>query len=177
MAGTLALYDIGVLQARAHSEDGKALEVFTLDLPEHASPRWDRVVRDIKGAVERRFNVGEALARRPPQRSSRRVLALPSPGVAVLVDNEAATSASVVEVRAPDGTGLLHVITAAIAAQGLDIISARVTTLGYAAVDTFYVQAGGTKVPEGDRVEQLSRAIKRALEGQGQPGTRNKAET
>ena len=46
----------------------------------------------------------------------------------------------------PQGSTL---VTAAIAAQGLDIISARVATLGNAAVDTFYVQAGGAKVPLG----------------------------
>ena len=94
--------------------------------------------------------MSEALARRPPPRRARRALPLPSPGVVVLVDNEAATRATVVEVRAPDGPGLLHVITAVMAGQGLDIISARVATIGNAAVDTFYVQANGTKIPAGD---------------------------
>ncbi len=55
----------------------------------------------------------------------------------MIVDNEAATNATVVEVRAPDAPGLLHRITAAIAALGLDIVSARVATLGNAVVDTF----------------------------------------
>ena len=40
----------------------------------------------------------------------------------------------------------MHRITAAIAALGLDIVSARVATLGNAVVDTFYVHAGGVKV-------------------------------
>ena len=44
VAGALALHGIGVLEARAHSENGQALEVFILDLPEHADPRWERVV-------------------------------------------------------------------------------------------------------------------------------------
>ena len=116
VAGALALHNIGVLQARAHSENGMALEVFALDLLEHADPRWERVVADIKAGIEQRINVGEMLARRPPPRRARRVLPLPSPGVVVLVDNEAATSATVVEVRAPDGPGLLHLVTAAISA-------------------------------------------------------------
>jgi [protein-PII] uridylyltransferase len=82
----------------------------------------------------------------------------------VLVDNEAATRATVVEVRAPDGPGLLHEITAVMAGQGLDIISARVVTIGNAAVDTFYVQAKGTKIPAGARAAALSRAIEAALQ-------------
>jgi [protein-PII] uridylyltransferase len=178
VAGALALHNIGVLQARAHSENGMALEVFALDLLEHADPRWERVVADIKAGIERRVNVGEMLARRPPPRRARPVLPLPSPGVVVLVDNEAATSATVVEVRAPDSPGLLHLVTAAISAQGHDIISARVATLGNAAVDTFYVQTGGAKVPSGERTDTLRKSIEDTLEG-GLPaaGTRNKAET
>ncbi len=163
VAGALALHNIGVLQARAHSENGQALDVFTLDLPEHADPRWERVAADIKGAVEERIDIGEALARRPAPRNARKALALPAPGVVVIVDNEAATSATVVEVRAPDFPGLLHQVTGAISAQGLDIISARVATLGNAAVDTFYVQAAGTKVPAGERAEAISRAIEEAV--------------
>ncbi len=169
VAGVLALHGLGVVQARAHSENGTALEVFTLDLPEHADPRWERVAPDIQGAVDQRLNVGEALRRQPPSRRSRRALALPGPGVLVIVDNDAATSATVVEVRAPDGPGLLHLITAAIADQGLDIISARVATLGTAAVDTFYVQADGAKMAEADRATALTRAIEVALAGQVGP--------
>ena len=74
VTGVLALHGIGVLEARIHSERGQALEVFVLDLPEHADPRWERVVRDIEGALEKRFSVTEALARRPPPRASRRGL-------------------------------------------------------------------------------------------------------
>lgn len=166
VTGVLALYGIGVLEARIHSERGQALEVFTLDLPEHADPRWERVVRDIKGALEKRFNVGEALARRPPSRS-RRALALPSPEVRVIIDNDAATSATVVEVRAPDAVGVLHKVTSAIAAQGLDISSARVTTLGNAVVDTFYVRSGGRKLKGNEVAERLRAAIEDALEGTG----------
>jgi [protein-PII] uridylyltransferase len=166
VTGVLALHGIGVLEARIHSERGHALEVFTLDLPEHADPRWERVVRDIKGALEKRFSVGEALARRPPTRS-RRALALPSPEVRVIIDNDAATSATVVEVRAPDAVGVLHKVTSAIAAQGLDISSARVTTLGNAVVDTFYVRTGGRKLKGNEAAERLRAAIEDALEGTG----------
>ena len=170
VTGALALHGIAVLQARAHSENGQALEVFTLDLPEHADPRWERVASDIKAATEKSLNVTEALQRRPPPRKGRRGLTHSSPGVLVLVDNEAATSATVVEVRAPDAPGLLHLVTAALAAQGLDIISARVATLGDAAVDSFYVQAGGAKVPAGQPTDDLIRAIESVVADERQSG-------
>jgi [protein-PII] uridylyltransferase len=163
VAGALALHGIGVLEARAHSEAGHALQVFSLDLPEHADPRWDRVEADIGAAVEKRLNIGEALARRPPDRRARRLMALPVPGVRVIVDNEAATNATVVEVRAPDAPGALHRITAAIAALGLDIVSARVATLGNAVVDSFYVRGAGAKLAGAGEADKVRAALEEAL--------------
>ncbi|HMK96451.1 MAG TPA: [protein-PII] uridylyltransferase, partial [Acidimicrobiales bacterium] len=105
ITGALTLHGVGVLEARAYSEDGQALEVFVLDLAENSDPRWDRVVADIEGAVERRFNLSEALARHPLPRALRKAAAMGSVGLRVIVDNEAASNATVVEVRAPDAPG------------------------------------------------------------------------
>jgi [protein-PII] uridylyltransferase len=104
-------------------------------------------------------------------------MALPAPGVRVIVDNEAATNATVVEVRAPDAPGVLHRITGAIAALGLDIVSARVATLGHAVVDSFYVRYGGAKLTGAEAADEMRRALEEAL---GEPqglGSRNTAET
>jgi [protein-PII] uridylyltransferase len=57
----------------------------------------------------------------------------------VLWFDEDATDATVLEVRADDAMGLLHRVTAALERCGLDVRSARVSTLGGAAVDAFYV--------------------------------------
>ncbi len=43
------------------------------------------------------------------------------------------------ELRAADAVGLLHRVTAALERCGLDVRSARVSTLGGAVVDAFYV--------------------------------------
>ena len=56
------------------------------------------------------------------------------------VDNEASETATVVEVRAPDEIGLLHRITRALFEADLDVVSARVSTLGEIVVDAFYVR-------------------------------------
>jgi len=164
ISGALALHGIGVLEARAHSENGRALDVFVLDLAEHADPRWERVVADIEGAVQGRLKVGEALARRAPSRMERRAALLPEAAARVIVDNDAATSATLLEVRAPDAPGILHRVGAAIAALGLDIVSARVATLGNSVVDTFYVVAGGAKVVDDADLEMLRRALQDLLD-------------
>jgi [protein-PII] uridylyltransferase len=59
---------------------------------------------------------------------------------------------------------VLHKVTAAVAAQGLDIGSARVTTLGNAVVDTFYVRSGGRKLKGNEAAERLRAAIEDALQ-------------
>ena len=167
VTGVLAVYGVGVLEARVHSEGKAALEVFALDLPEGAEPPWERVVADIERASGQRFDVGAALARQPASRAVRRALALGVPDVRVIVDNHASAKATVVEVRALDAPGVLHRITAAIAAQGLDIVSARVATLGTAVVDSFYVQCGGAKVLGEARAQALRLAIEESLGGLG----------
>ncbi|HYA43995.1 MAG TPA: ACT domain-containing protein, partial [Acidimicrobiales bacterium] len=116
----------------------------------------------IEGAALGRLDVGAALARRSPTRAERRALALGGPGVRVIIDNKASVRSTVVEVRAPDAPGVLHRITAAIARQGLDIVSARVATLGTAVVDSFYVQADGAKIP-GSGAEALRSAVEASL--------------
>ena len=66
--------------------------------------------------------------------------------------DDEATDATVLEFRADDAIGLLHRVTAALERCGLDIRSARISSLGGAAVDAFYVttRAGGP-VPAGAR--------------------------
>jgi [protein-PII] uridylyltransferase len=65
----------------------------------------------------------------------------------VLWFDGAATDATVLELRAADSAGLLHPVTAALERCGLDVRAARVSTLGGAVVDAFYLVG-----PDGDPV-------------------------
>jgi [protein-PII] uridylyltransferase len=66
----------------------------------------------------------------------------------------------VLEVRAPDEVGLLHRITRVLFEARLDVVSARVSTLGELVVDAFYVrEAKGDKVTDPDRLDQIIAAI------------------
>jgi [protein-PII] uridylyltransferase len=76
------------------------------------------------------------------------------------VDNEASDSATVIEVRAKDEVGLLHRLTRTLYEADLDLVSARVSTLGELVVDVFYVrESGGGKVTDGGRLEEVTTAI------------------
>ena len=150
VAGALALHGMDVRAANVSGEDGVAVEVFTVEVargtwPDTARLREDLAARAGRPAAHRGTPVraGAGLpgppARRPPT----------CPGADVRVDNEASDSATVLEVRAPDEVGLLHRITRVLFEANLDVVSARVSTLGELVVDAFYVrEAAGTKVTD-----------------------------
>ena len=71
------------------------------------------------------------------------------------MSNEASDSSTMIDIRVPDGPAVLYQLSAALAAEGLDIRSAKVATLGHEVVDVFYVaraNPSGTDapVPEAD---------------------------
>jgi [protein-PII] uridylyltransferase len=91
----------------------------------------------------------------------------------VTVDNDASQTATVLEVRAPDEIGLLHRITRALFNAGLDVVSARVSTLGEMVVDAFYVrESQGTKLTDTERLSVVTAAIEHEIGPLGPAGPR-----
>ena len=65
-----------------------------------------------------------------------------------------------VEVRSPDAAGLLHNITRALADCGLDVVSAKVATLGHEVVDAFYVRGhDGAKITDPESLAAVEEAV------------------
>jgi [protein-PII] uridylyltransferase len=84
----------------------------------------------------------------------------------VTVDNDASAAATVVDVQAADGIGVLYRITRALAELDLDIRSARVETLGPQVVDAFYVlDSAGQKVTDPTYLGEIERAVLAAVGG------------
>ncbi len=80
------------------------------------------------------------------------------------VDNSLSDTHTVVEVKAPDRLGLLYVVTRALAAEGLDIATAKIATDLDHALDAFYVtDRGGRKVEAPEALARLREAIAAAL--------------
>lgn len=162
VAGVLSLHGLAVLDANIATIDGRALEVLTVESSFGPTFSWDRVATDIERALDGRLALKARLAERAA--TYRRP---PTP-----IDSEArvefhlddSSTATVVEVHAPDSVGVLHRITDAIAEFDLDISRARVQTLTDEVVDSFYVQGpGGGQIEESMRNE-LRRAILHALD-------------
>ncbi|MCO7220992.1 [protein-PII] uridylyltransferase [Klenkia sp. PcliD-1-E] len=163
-AGVLALNQLDVRAARVTVEAGHATSVFAV------RPRFGRlpdptILADgVRAAMEGTLPLGERLAQRERDYSQDATRGAP-PRVAWFDAEATGAANTLVEVRATDRAGLLHRLTAALAAEGLDVRGATVETLGADAVDAFYLaDPSGTPVDEGQR-ERVARALLDAAAG------------
>jgi [protein-PII] uridylyltransferase len=160
VAGALALHGMDVRAANVSGEDGVAVEVFTVEVARGTWPDTARLREDLAAVLSDPLAIGERLSERGRVYPAPRRMAAHVPGADVRVDNEASESATVLEVRARDEVGLLHRITTALFDADLDLVSARVSTLGEFVVDAFYVRdAEGAKVTDPDRLSRITAAI------------------
>jgi [protein-PII] uridylyltransferase len=166
VAGVLSLNGLTVLEAAAHSADNDmAIEQFRVQSNFSDVIAWDRVIRDLEKALDGRLALEARLAER--SRTYRRPRRLPGlvTHAEVIVDNNLSHDATVLEVRAPDGVGVLWRITRALHDLDLDITSAKIQTIGTDAVDSFYVRdSDGQKVTEYTYLQEVERALMFSLE-------------
>ena len=161
VAGTLALHGLDVRSAIAAGEDGMAVQVFDVESSFGVPPDRDRLLADLTRALSGRLSVEARLGERSRAYAGRRRAVAAAPAVPrVTVDNDASAVATIVEVRAPDAMGVLYRITRALADCELDVLSAKVATLGHEVVDAFYVRdALGAKVTDAEHVQEIERAV------------------
>ncbi len=166
VTGVLALNGLGVLDAAVTSIDGMALEVLRVESSFGPTITWEKVVADLESAIEGRLALQARLAERARVYSGR---SRPGPiqePPRVFVDNAASRNATVVEVHAPDSMGVLYRITRALSELDLDIVSAKVQTLGERVVDAFYVRGpSGAKIEDPAMLVEIERALLHELAG------------
>ncbi len=141
VAGVLALHGFDVRGASLYgAPDGMALEIYwgvdefgRLDAAGRTA-----VERDLEAALDGRLALKDRLGERIAR--YRRSSAARDSAVQISFDVEASTSATVVEVHAPDDVGLLARVAAVFADLELDVSAALVQTLGERVVDVFYVR-------------------------------------
>ncbi|HZN15481.1 MAG TPA: [protein-PII] uridylyltransferase [Acidimicrobiales bacterium] len=165
VAGGLAVIGLDVRAAVAGGEEGMAVEVLDVVPRFGESPPPDRLRGHLLDAIEGRLPIEQRLAERASNYGGvrRPRAARPTPPV-VLFDDGASERATVIEVRAPDGIGVLYRVTRALAGCGVDIRSAKVSTLGHEVVDAFYVtEVDGSKVVAGEHRRAIETAVLAAL--------------
>ena len=163
IAGVLALNGHDVIGADAFSEDGRALSVFSVAEKSYDLPKWEEISQQVQLALDGRLDLAVRLGERSRIYISASTSAKPfEPKVEV--DNLTSDFATVLEVSCPDGVGVLYRITRAFAELDLNIVRARVQTLGSDVVDAFYVlDAKGRKIQDLDHLEEIELAVLRWL--------------
>jgi [protein-PII] uridylyltransferase len=164
VAGILALHGLDVRSADATSAEGVAVEVFTVEVPRGSWPDSARLREDLDAVLADRFELEDRLAARAEAYAGeRRPWSARTVSPHVVTDNDASASSTVLELRAPDEVGLLHRVTQALFDCALDVVSARVSTIGSEVVDAFYVRtAGGEKVTDPAVLRTVEEAVNAA---------------
>jgi len=161
VAGVLSLNGADVQDAAAHSENGRALSVFRVGQVLGGTPDWARIEDQIGRALSGRLALAARLGDRSRTYQPIRMTARPA-RPRVTVDNETSATATVLEVTCPDGVGVLYRITRAFAELDLDIVRARVQTLGSDVVDAFYVRDSlGFKITDADHQAEIELSVLR----------------
>ncbi len=164
VAGVLAVHGLDVRSADARIDDGVAVEVFTVEVPRGSWPDSAKVREDLEAVLDDRMELGAKLdARAAAYAGERRIRSARTTDPQVVVDNDASASSTVLELRAADQVGLLHRVTQAIFDLGLDVVSARVSTIGHEVVDAFYLQGGsGGKVTDPGQLDVVEATVRAA---------------
>ncbi len=143
VAGVLTLSGLTVSSAATHAESGnQAFLRFEVAPAVDVLPDWRKVEANLESALVGNLPLEKRLADWEKQSARRRPLTPHPVQVRVITDNDAASTSTLVEVRAPDRSRLLYKLASTISDTGFDILSAMVATLGAEAIDVFYVQAG-----------------------------------
>jgi len=161
----LGVHAQDVRRARTYTVDGVAVGEFEVEPARGREPDWDRFAADLRAALVDPTAVREQLvARHRRYDSFSRPTAARPAEPRVFVDNDATDVATIVEVRAADGIGVLARITDVFAPHGVRVDQAYVSTLGHEVVDTFYVtRADGAKLTDPEVIGDLERELLRRL--------------
>jgi len=173
LAGAIAISGGSIVDAKAFTtSDGFALDVFWIQDAEGETfddpSRQERLRQAIHKTLSGETSPRRVLAQRPARK--KRVAAFKiSPRVGF--DNEASTSATVVEVEGLDRQGFLYDVTQALFESGLSISSSIVATYGERAIDVFYVRDGfGHKITHKDRLKSVEDRLLKVLDEEGLEG-------
>lgn len=164
VAGVVALHGGSVVAADAFTrEDGLAFDTFKVAPPAGAGGSWwARVEGDLDDVAGGRLAVRARVLRKARAERSR-LTKLPPVTSKVVVSDDPGGRATVIEVRALDRIGVLYAIATALAELELDIVMARVQTMGHEVTDVFYLRDGDGAPLSRDHLAELELAVLGAI--------------
>jgi [protein-PII] uridylyltransferase len=162
VAGVLNLLRLDVRSARTKSLSGAAVMEWIVIPDPNAPELTHKVLHDeLTRALSSKSSLKARIQERIDAYAQLPTIPVPEPVVDTFMD--AATDATIIEVRSHDRPALLFGIGDSIMRSNIDIRSAIVTTLGAEAIDTLYVTeiGGGPLTPE--RAEEVASRLRTAL--------------
>jgi len=166
ISGAMAACGANIVDARIFTTPhGMALDSFwvqdeageAFDRPEHLARLSALVERSLSGRLTPE-DVKRAPNFTPPRSKIFRV------EPRVLIDNSASATHTMIEVNGRDRPGFLYHVTMALTELGLQVSTAKVSTFGERAVDTFYVKDGfGMKILHEVRLQRIREKLLTAI--------------
>ena len=142
ITGACAAAGANIVDAQIFTtNDGLALDTIfvsrAFDEDDDELRRANRIAHGIEKALKGEIKISDAVAARAPQRSqaSKAFSVVPE----VVIDNNASSRFTVIEVSGLDRPGLLYELTTILGKLNLNIASAHIATFGEKVVDVFYV--------------------------------------
>jgi [protein-PII] uridylyltransferase len=168
IAGAMALAGASVVDAKIMTlANGMALDTFWIQDAENyayaANDRLQRLYRRIEDTLSGRQRPARELQAAQEKQMPGRTGAFKVPP-RVLIDNKASNRHTVIEINGRDRLGLLHDVTAALTASGVQISSAHISTFGERVVDVFYVKdVFGLKIDQDEKLDALRERLLEAV--------------
>lgn len=165
LSGAMAAGGASIMEARIFTlSNGMALDVFQVqNMAGQAYDNAPFLERSIKSALAGKMDFDAEIGQRQKNTPRRQMHFNVAPRV--IIDNNASTRHTLIEVNGKDRPGFLYDITAALSAADLQIAAAKVTTFGARAVDVFYVKdLYGLKVLHTAKLARIEQSLKNVLE-------------
>jgi [protein-PII] uridylyltransferase len=159
-SGLLALHSLDVRAADVRTINGMAVNRFTVAPRFGQFPALDLLHADLRRVLAKTLALEERLlAKEATYDSAAQAGGIPR----LLWFDDVATDATILEVRARDRIGLLHRVTSALEDCGVDIRSARISSLGAHVVDAFYLAGADGKALSEERQSAVTERVSAAL--------------
>jgi len=162
VSGVLNILRLDVRSARTKTINNVAvMEWIVLPDPNAPDLSQEHLAREISRGFESEGKLAERIQERIDAYAQMPTIPVPAPVVETFLD--AATDATIIEVRSHDRPALLFSIGDTVRKCNIDIRSAIVTTLGAEAIDTLYVTEIGGGALTAERADEVTSRIQGSL--------------
>jgi len=162
VAGVLNVMRLDVRSARTKSvAQAAVMQWIVIPDPHAPALTQEKLHQELTRALENKSSLASRIQERIDTYAQLPTIPVPAPVVETFMD--AATDATIIEVRSHDQPALLFRIGDSITRSNIDIRSAIVTTLGAEAIDTLYVSEIGGGPLSAERANDVAIRIRAAL--------------